>query len=190
MHSIAYHQRLRIARATLVLAIVAALLAWVTPLDVVAPGKLGRPVTSHVQYTRSTSALLRVNLFALSQLLPAGHYPSDIETRLAYYAIVVFLSLYLVAAPFCVAWIPRANLMKWLWILIDLGVVAALIYGWREADYYYITGISSGSFSTSIHLHFLPGFYLACLAALLHVTGLFLIPSAKSVDRPTLPFSE
>lgn len=77
--------------------------------------------------------------------------------------------------------------MKWLWILIDLGVIAALIHGWREADYYYITGISSGSFSTFIHLRYLPGFYLACLAAFLHVTGLFLIPSAKSMDPIVAP---
>jgi len=31
-----------------------------------------------------------------------------------------------------------------------------------------------------------PGFYLACLAAILHITGLILIPSARSLE-PVLP---
>ncbi len=184
MTSFAYHQRLRIARATLVLAIVAALLAWVCPFDVAAPGMMGRPVSSPDEYTRSTSSLLRVNVFALSQL--TGYYPGLTETRLTYYALVVFLSLNLLVAPVSMAWLPRANLMKWLWILVDLGVVLALIHGWGESEYCYSYAIGAGGVSTYIHLRYLPGFYLACLAALLHITGLILIPSARSLE-PVLP---
>jgi hypothetical protein len=187
MTSIAYHQRLRIARVTLVLAIFAALLAWVLPFDVGAKGYFGGYVTSQVEFTRHTTILLKVTSYTMLELLQLADCTGFIGMRVAYYVTVGLLCLILLAGPFCVGWIPRANLMRWLWIAVDLGVIAALIYGWSRSEWYFITGFTSGPPPTAIHLRFLPGFYLACLAAFLHFTGLLLIPSAKSLDQTTPP---
>jgi hypothetical protein len=72
---------------------------------------------------------------------------------------------------------------------VDLGLVVGLSIGWQMGREFYFVSLTV-EYNPDVYARSSPGFYLACLATLLHFAGLLLIPSARSVDHATLSSSE
>jgi hypothetical protein len=183
MDASTYKKRLQLARLLLVLAIPAAILAWFLDWEMVTATWPSLPMIP-----RSTQMVFRAAVFGI--IPDSYHGPLPIEMMLLRYSVLLLFVATAVVAPLLVSWLARANPLRWLWILVDAGAVVGLTVGYRKvSDYFFITGWTVEPLP-EIHVYFLPGFYLACLAGFLHFTGLLLIPSAKSLDRPALPESE
>ena len=178
MDSISSTKRLRTARALLTLAVLVAALASFFPRNTLKWGSYKYPSVS-------ASALLHASIVGI---FPDAN-PSFYEFKLACIATTSLIALALVAAPFAVSLLSKAPLLKWLWILVDLGLVVGLSIGWQIGREFYFISLTV-EYNPDVYARSSPGFYLACLTALLHFTGLLLIPCAKSLDRPALPFSE
>jgi len=178
MDSTSYTKQLRTARALLTLAVLVAALAWFLPRNTLKWGSYKYPSVS-------ASELLHASIVGI---FPDAN-PSLYELKTACIAMTSLIVLTLAAAPFAVGFLPKAPLLKWLWILVDLGLVVGLSIGWHIGREFYFMSLTV-EYIPDVYARSSPGFYLAGLAALLHFTGLFLIPSAKSLDRPPLPSSE
>jgi hypothetical protein len=178
MDSTSYTKRLRTARALLTLAVLVAALAWFLPRSTIRWGSSKHPSVS-------ASALLHASIVGI---FPDAN-PSFYEFKAACIAMTSLIVLTLAAAPFAVSLLSKAPLLKWLWMLVNLGLVVGLSIGWHIGREFYFISLTV-ELNPVIYARYSPGFYLAFLAALLHFTGLLRIPSAKSLDRPTLPSSE
>jgi len=161
------------------LAIPAAILAWFLDWEMVTATWPSLPMIP-----RSTQMVFRAAVFGI---IPENYHRAvPIELIALRYSVLLFFVATAVTAPLLVSWLSRATLLRWLWMLVDSGVMAGLTVGYRKvSDYFFITGWTVEPLP-ELHVYFLPGFYLACLAALLHFAGLLLIPSARSLD-PMVP---
>ena len=181
MDAITYKKRLQLARLLLVLAIPAAIFAWFLDWEMVSAKWL-----SLQMIPRSTRMVLRAAVYGI---VPDNYRLVPIELVALQYFVSLLIVVTIVAPSFLANWLARASLLKWLWILVDSGGVVGLTVSYlKVSDYFFVTGWTVEP-TPELHLGFLPGFYLACLAALLHFVGLLLIPSARSLD-PVLPSLE
>jgi hypothetical protein len=171
-----YKKRMRLAKVLLTGSVFAVILSLLFPWDRLEFISY-RGSASNVTETRSTS------LVVMAASLGSSHNfwgLSDFRYPIARVALVLIGATFLFA-PIYTSWLSRIALLKAFWITLDVCLLAGFIGGWFEAKKHYFVPFDFEQ--THRHLHFLPGFYLACLAAFLHVTGLLLIPSAKSLEN-------
>jgi len=169
MDSISCRKQLRIARACLALAVVAAAFSWFLPWEIIGDQFFPRDKTI------TARGMLNAASFGTS--------PLPVPTFAEFCVVVIMMELALVlsflAAPFVAEVLTRSRLLKWLWIFVDLGMFICLLVGWNKVKYTFFA-LSDWDLYFE-HRCYLPGFYFGTAAAFLHFIGLILIPSAKSL---------
>lgn len=174
-----YIKRIRMAKLLLTGAVLAAIASLCFPWDRLESIFYGLAVSN---VTEDRSTLLVVMASSLG-ICPRIWGLAGFVYPVARLALVLLASSFLFA-PFHISCISRMTLLKVFWIMLDFFLLAAFIGGRFGASKHYLEFHNLERLYR--HLHFLPGFYLAILAALLHFAGLLLIPSSRSLP-PNVP---